>query len=312
MTLVLALLSILVVMGHIIALKQAAAWPRFHNNRCFAKFLRLHSGPDTASVFHTDNHLTREGTMNRIIIVIAALGAAMAYSIYVNPDEPSAPPEPLSTIAEPGPAANVPNATPQPEKIVDVDDGTEVVLGIRVRKDRKCTVELKDYVTPDGRMFSAYTCTPNEPRPAHPYAHYDNETLASMSWSDAEAAALLGQRLVDKDTGRSYKLLIRATALDGDTMHISWLADMAFNPTAVNGEPHVANLESRYKLAELNARLGSDPVLPKILKRELANAGISKDRFSELDARADALLRVMQDIQRDVYGEVRIGGQDDV
>lgn len=249
--------------------------------------------------------------MNRIIIVITALGAAMAYSIYVNTDEPSALPEPASAIAEPGLSPIIPDATPDPEQIVDSDDGTEVVLGIRVRKDRKCTVELKDYVTPDGRMFSAYTCTPNEPRPAHPYAHYDNETLASMSWSDAEAAALLGQRLIDQDTGRSYELLIRATALDGDTRHISWLADMAFNPTAVNGEPHVANLEGRYKLAELNARLGSDPVLPEVLKRELVNAGVGKGRLSELNARADALLLVMQDIQRDVFGEVRIGGQDD-
>jgi hypothetical protein len=249
--------------------------------------------------------------MNRIIIVITALAAAIAYSIYVNPDESAALPERASAGAEPGFSPIVPDAAPEPEQIVDADDGTEVVLGIRVRKDRKCTVELKDYVTPDGRMFSAYTCTPNEPRPAHPYAHYDNETLANMSWSDAEAAALLGQRLIDQDTGRSYELLIRATALDGDTRHIAWLADMAFNPTAVNGEPHVANLEGRYKLAELNARLGSDPVLPKVLRRELSSAGVGKDRLSELDARADALLRVMQDIQREVYGEVRIGGQDD-
>lgn len=249
--------------------------------------------------------------MNRIIIVITALAAAIAYSIYVNPDETSALPEPVSAIAEPVLSPITPDAPPKPEQIVDADDSTEVVLGIRVRKDRKCTVELKDYVTPDGRMFSAYTCTPNEPRPAHPYAHYNNETLASMSWSDAEAAALLGQRLIDQDTGRSYELLIRATALDGDTRHISWLADMAFNPTAVNGEPHVANLEGRYKLAELNARLGSDPVLPELLKRELANAGVGKGRLSELDVRADALLRAMQGIQRDVFGEVRIGGQDD-
>ena len=249
--------------------------------------------------------------MNRIIIVITALAAAMAYSIYVNPDEPTTLPEPASAIAKPGLSPIIPDATPEPGQIVDADDGTEVVLGIRVRKDRKCTVELKDYVTPDGRMFSAYTCTPNEPRPAHSYAHYDNETLASMSWSDAEAAALLGQRLIDQDTGRSYELLIRATALDGDTRHISWLADMAFNPTAVNGQPHVANLEGRYELAELKARLGSDPVLPEVLKRELANAGVGEDRLSELDARADALLRVMQDIQRDVFGEVRIGGRDD-
>jgi hypothetical protein len=253
-----------------------------------------------------------EGTMNRIIIAILALGAAAAYSVYVNTDKLSAPAEPVSAIAQPGTSTTIPEVTPEPGQIDDTDDSTEVVLGIRVRKDRKCTVELKDYVTPDGRMFSAYTCTPNEPRPAHPYAHYDNETLASMSWSDAEAAAQLGQRLIDSDTGRSYELLIRATALDGDTRHIAWLADMAFNPTAIDGKPHIANLENRYKLAELNARLGSDPVLPGVLRRELSSVGVGEDRLVELDARADALLRVMRDIQRDVFGEVRIGGQGNV
>ena len=250
--------------------------------------------------------------MNRIVIFIAVLGAAATYSVYSNLDEHSAPAKPVPGAAKPVSGRAAPAISPKHEPVAENDDGTEVVLGIRVRKDRKCTVELKDYVTPDGRMFSAYTCTPNEPRPAHPYAHYDDETLAGMSWSDAEAAALLGQRLIDRDTGRSYELLIRATALDGDTRHISWLADMAFNPTAMNGEPHIANLEGRYELAELNARLGTDPVLASALKRELAIAGVDEDRLLELDARADALLRVIQDIQRDVFGEVRNGGQDDV
>src|SRR5210317_995585 len=72
-----------------------------------------------------------------------------------------------------------------------LDDGTEVVLGLRVRKDRDCTVEFKDYVTPDGDMFSAWSCTPESPSSPHKYQHYDDTTLEVMAWSDADAAALL-------------------------------------------------------------------------------------------------------------------------
>ena len=132
----------------------------------------------------------------------------------------------------------------EPEQPAIDDDGTEIVLGIRVRKDRSCRVELKDYVTTAGEMFSAYSCTPNKPAPPHIYADYDNATLASMSYADADAAALLGRRLIGKDTRKSYQLLIRAAALDGGNVeHIAWLADQAFGAVAVNGEPQIANLK---------------------------------------------------------------------
>lgn len=248
--------------------------------------------------------------MNRLIIVAATLAAAAAYSIYANRDGPSISDEPPAPIAALKTAPPAVVADREPDQVTQADDGTEVVLGLRVRTDRDCEIELKDYVTPAGEMFSAYTCTPSAIRPPHEYAHYDDDALASLAYSDASAAALLGQRLIERDTGKSYELLIRATALDGDTQHIAWLADMAFGNVDINGEPQVGNLKRQYELAALTVRLGGDPAKARFLRNELVKTGLEQGQLDALDQRADALQQAMRDIQRTVLGEVTIGGQD--
>jgi hypothetical protein len=248
------------------------------------------------------------------IAVVAVLGALAAYLIY--PDLIDAPGYTSAGQTHPNN-----QATPQqpvamrhyePKQTPVSDDDSEVVLGVRVRKDRNCRVELKDYVTTNGEMFSAYSCTPNIPPPRHIYADYDNETLASMAYADADAAALLGQRLIHKDTHKSYQLLIRAAALDGGKVeHIAWLSDQAFGAIAINGEPQVANLQRQYELAALATRLGGGPGKTRYLKNELIRIGVDDDQLDLLDMRADALLQSMRDIQRTVLGEVTIGEQGD-
>jgi len=202
----------------------------------------------------------------------------------------------------------------EPQLSLNAENDTEVVLGLRVRKDRNCRVELKDYVTSDGEMFSAYSCTPNNPVPPHVYADYDNETLAGLAYSDANAAALLGHRLISKDTQKSYQLLIRAAALDGKVEHLAWLADQAFGAVAINGEPQVANLRRQYELAALAARLGDAPAKSGYFKNELTRNGIDERQLTLLDKRVDELLKSMRDIQLTVLGEATIaeqGEQDD-
>ena len=240
--------------------------------------------------------------------------AAAAYLIYAGltdtPAEIPAGPLQPGNIATPqqASATNLDQTGPA----VVADDGTEIVLGLRVRKDRNCHVELKDYVTTDGEMFSAYSCTPIGPVSAHPYADYDNATLAAMAYADAAAAALLGQRLIRKDTRRSYRLLVRAAALEGGNIrHLAWLSDQAFGAIAIDGEPQVANLQRQYELSALAARLGDDSGRADYLKNELVRIGVDDDQLDSLDARVSALLQSMRDIQRTVLGEVTIGGQDD-
>ena len=252
--------------------------------------------------------------MIREIAIATVLGAAAAYFIY--PEFIDAPGEASAGQAhssdKPRPQQPAATGRHEPVQTVLADDGTEVVLGLRVRKDRNCRVELKDYVTTGGEMFSAYSCTPNTPAPPHIYADYDNETLAGMAYADADAAALLGHRLIDKDARKSYQLLIRAAALDGGKIeHIAWLSDQAFGAIAINGEPQVANLQRQYELAALATRLGDAPGKANYLKNELIRIGVDDDQLAVLDMRVDALLHSMRDIQRTVLGEVTIGEQDD-
>ena len=251
--------------------------------------------------------------MIKKIAIAAVLGASAACFYYTYPiDVPvfatTGQVPPNVEITPQQPAATSDHALAQSS---GTNNDTEVVLGIRVRKDRNCRVELKDYVTADGEMFSAYSCTPNNPSPRHIYADYDNETLAGMAYSDADAAATLGQRLISKDTHRSYELLIRAVALDGKVEHLAWLADQAFGAVAINGEPQVANLQRQYELAALAARLGDAPAKSRYFKNELIRNGIDEDQLSTLDLRVDELLLSMRDIQLTVLGEATIGEQDD-
>jgi hypothetical protein len=260
------------------------------------------------------SHPTKEGTMITKIAITTALCASAAYLIYagfleVPVDTPAATIR-QSHIASPErpPATRLESVG----QAVIANDGTETVLGLRVRKDRKCRVELKDYVTTDGEMFSAYSCTPNKASPPHIYADYDHATLAAMAYADADAAALLGQRLIDRDSRRSYQLLVRASALDGgNVQHLAWLSDQAFGAVEINGRPQVGTLKRQYELAALGARLGDDPGKADYLKSELIRVGVADEQLNSLDLRVSALLRSMRDIQRTVLGEVTIGGQDD-
>ena len=251
--------------------------------------------------------------MIKKITIAAVLCASAAYFIYHDViDVPGkAPARQAHASNEPAAPQPVAATRYEPEQRALDDDDTELVLGVRVRKNRNCRVELKDYVTSDGEMFSAYSCTPNNSAPQHIYADYDNETLAGMAYSDADAAATLGQRLISKDTRRSYQLLIRAAALDGRVEHLAWLADQAFGTVAINGEPQIANLQRQYELAGLAARLGDAPAKFQYFKHELLRNGVDEDQLSSLDMRVDALLRSMRDIQLTVLGETTIGEQGD-
>ena len=229
------------------------------------------------------------------IIAIALLLAGIAVYLAVSDYTPSS-------------QQAVDSAAPQPEDHFDND--AEIVLGLRVRKDRECTLEFKDYVTPDGDMFSAWSCTPDTPSSPHKYRHYDDATLEIMAWSDADAAALLGQRLIERDTRKSYELLVRATALDNDYRHLTWLADQAFGVVSVDGQPHMGNLGQQYELASVSHVLGDLSGRVEYFRQALIDAGADEKQLAGLDQQVDELLQKLRSIQSTVLGEITIGGQD--
>ena len=248
--------------------------------------------------------------MNKLLIIAAICCATVAAWLLQQSGQPAtlADASPPPAVTEP---TNARGVSLTPETATTSDDETEIVLGLRVRKDRNCTVELNDYVTTDGEMFSAYTCVPSRQSAEHPYAQYTDGALRELSFADADAAAQLGRRLVHKDREQSYTLLLRATALDGDVRHLAWLADAAYGRYRVDGELQVDNVMRQYELAALSAHFGGDPSTSNYLREELLNSGVSQDQLIQLDRRVDDLLRIASNIQRNVYGEVRHGGQPD-
>ena len=249
--------------------------------------------------------------MKKAITLSAALAAAVAAFLLVNSAEK---PPPRGTPAPAEPAVRTaPAIFAAAEPRVDVASApdTGAVPGLPVRRDRNCELELRNFVTPSGEMFSAYRCTPQAPYEPHPYAHYDNLSLELIAYADAEAAALLGRRLVGSNPGKAYEMLLRATALSGDVGHLAWLADQAFSTVRIDGELQIANVKRRYELAALAAQLGGDPAAARYFRDELIGAGLGMDGLAPLDERVDELLQSVRDVQRSVYGEVRYGGQND-
>ena len=244
--------------------------------------------------------------MNKYSLTAVMLLAATAAWLYHSRTQPA----PAFSAADTpqAPEAHTPVARPaMPGSSVE---DNETVLAVRARKDRNCNLELRDYVSPGGEMFSAYTCTPIERPAPHPYEHYTNDSLETLAYSDAQAAALLGKRLAGDDHDRSYEMLIRATALDGNADHLAWLGDVSFGTYRIDGQLQVDAVKRRYELAALAAQLGEDPEFSLFLRDELLAAGVSDEQVGQLDAQGQALRERIRDIQVTVYGEVRHGGHD--
>lgn len=249
--------------------------------------------------------------MKKTIAFAAALAVGTAAYLYTDPPSRFAPADDLSPTARSSAAGEPPRVTEIATSASSATRPGEVVLNLPARRDRSCDPELNDYVTTGGQVFSAYRCTPRTPRPPHPYAHYDNGSLEVLAYADPEAAALLGRRLAGSDPEKSYAMLLRAAALDGDVSHLAWLADQAFSTVRIDGALQVDNVKRRYELAALAARLGGDPSATQFLRDTLVDAGISAHGLGRLDERVDQLLESVHDIQRAVYGEIRYGGQTD-
>lgn len=251
--------------------------------------------------------------MKQAIALAAALGIGAAAYLATDSTATVASGENLRATLPPRPEAGSSRVPDDPPSgaVAEAEAATEVVLDVRVRKDRNCDVELSDFVTTRGEVFSAYRCARRTPRLPHPYAHYDNGSLEVLAYGDSEAAALLGRRLAASDRDTSYAMLVRAAALDGDVGHLAWLADQAYSVVRVDGALQIDNVKRRYELAALAARLGGDPSAMQFLRDILLDAGVGAHVLSRLDDRVDRLLESMHDIQRAVYGEIRHGGQSD-
>jgi hypothetical protein len=183
-----------------------------------------------------------------------------------------------------------------------IDANTEIVHGMRVRKDRNCTVELNYVDAGDGNVIEAYSCTPNQAAEPDEFDQYTNETLAGMAYSDASAAEALGKRLAESDLESARELMIRSAALRPENpQSVLWLASAYYGLVAVNGEPAINEMMENYVLARLAEELGTSGAANGI-KGQLAKAGFEDKDFRQLEDVVNAELTTVREIQLEVTG----------
>jgi hypothetical protein len=189
------------------------------------------------------------------------------------------------------------------ESSPESDSDTEIVHGLRVRKNRNCTVELHYVDIGDGTVIEAFSCTPNQAAKPGEFDEYDNETLAGMSYSDPVAAEVLGKRLADYEPERARRLLLRSVALrPKNTSPILWLASANYGLIAFNEEPALNQMAENYLLARVAEEMGTSGAATSI-REQLIEAGFQEKDFLELEMEVKVDLFEIREIQLEVTGQ---------
>ncbi len=191
---------------------------------------------------------------------------------------------------------------------VTPDEDTEVVLGIRVRKDRNCTVQLHYIESEDGIVKEAYSCEPHAGAAGRPYQDYDLQTLGQLAYGDAAAAEELGRRIAESDPALALEMMIRASALSADASPVIWLAQVSYSVVSVNDVPRVESMKTSYVLNELAYRMGHRSADPSEWRTLLQEADVSGTEIERLDRAVDGLLSRMREIKLNVTGDSGLGG----
>ncbi len=243
------------------------------------------------------------------LLLVAVLGLAATTFWFSEP--PSAP----SQAATPNPSAqpsNVgasvaeavvePSSNTQDAEDPD-DDNTEIVMGLRVRKDRNCEVTRQYVDLGDGRVTESFACV-TEPEPGK-YDHYTNEELAVLSYDTADAAAELGRRLHESDPLVAKNYMLRALALEPDNVNpVRWLAGVSFSLRGDSDQAKEA-IANDYVLRRVLSHF-EDSANPAFVVRDGLEAGMSRSDFETLEQVVQHDLNTIRQIQIEVSGETTL------
>ena len=178
---------------------------------------------------------------------------------------------------------------------------TETVMGVKVRRDRSCTVTRHYLDLGDGTVGEAFSCDGPE-RPSSGYDDYDNGTLKRLAYGDAQAASVLGKRLVQTDPARARALILRALALQPQNVEPAmWFASQAYSLRGNSAAARRATANS-YVLTRIVQELGGEVAVTWIVE-DLRESGFDDADLDRLDARVAQDLRSIGDIQLEVFGK---------
>ncbi len=185
---------------------------------------------------------------------------------------------------------------------------TEVVMGLTVRKDRNCVVTRHYLPNNDGTTIEAFSCEPISETPRR-FAHYTDEALRELAYSDAVASYEFGRRLINREgqeeTATEY--LLRSIALnDTEIGGIQLIVLQRFWDQF--SEERGLEMRSRaYVFNSLATMLDSayDNRKQESFER-LVDSGLTEKDIANLDKESMALLQNLIEIQREVVGNSSI------
>ncbi|MDJ0918563.1 MAG: hypothetical protein QNJ05_12415 [Woeseiaceae bacterium] len=251
--------------------------------------------------------------MNKQIAGFAALAAAIALAavLLLQRDHASEvaayPPEPV--LSEPSSTAaqhrhdDTKDDTRQ--AAVDDDSETEIVMGLRVRKDRNCTVRQHMVDLGNGLVTDAYSCDP--PDIEEPFAGHSDADLWVLSYSDAAAAEALGKRLLfQQQEGAANELMLRAVALQPD--NVQPLLYLMSQTGSLRGDaPGARSAVGKAYIITRTAGHFDPSVTTRWLQEDLVDYRFMPEDIERLDKIVDGNLERMRKVQIEVFGESRIG-----
>ncbi|MDJ0760741.1 MAG: hypothetical protein QNJ19_15200 [Woeseiaceae bacterium] len=190
-------------------------------------------------------------------------------------------------------------------EVVDGDGSeTEVVMGLRVRKDRNCTVRQHMVDLGNGLVTDAYSCDP--PDVEKPFAGHSDADLWVLSYSDATAAEELGKRLLyQRKEGAANELMLRAVALQPD--NVRPLLYLMSQTGSLRGDaPGARAAVGKAYIISRTASHFDPSVNTDWLLEDLVQYRFESDDIERLDRIVDGNLERMRKVQIDVFGESRI------
>jgi len=215
----------------------------------------------------------------------------------------------LNTVPSPS-GASVLDPVPQPDRH-EADSAYEMVLGIQVRKDRNCTVEIRHIVDPEtSDIRQAYACTPDSSPEIDPYTTYPEETLAGMAYGDAHAAEVLGLRkLVSTDPAQEaegLKLLLRSVALSNDTRGIGLAVNTRYSHISSEDRVELNNVRQLLVLGHIANLIKPGSMSTHHYTRLLIENGVDVEEIEQLGQQSNSILSELAGIQTEITGNTNI------
>ncbi len=236
--------------------------------------------------------------MNTKALLLLALIAVLAVGFYPRPPVDPSPIAELKTM----PPASVARSATAPEFVPS-----------RERPEFDCEIVTRYLPAGDGTVIETLACESQDEKARHPYEDYPDEALESLSYSDADAAEILGMRLRELDEVRAMSLMLRASALSGgNTAPVIRYSNAYPQPVSIDGVLVRRTVHTKYVLSAVADLLDGSTQFAAYWEDQIRQVSTEPQKeIDTLQQRAVEIVNEMRKTELDVKGHSTIGGRDD-